>query len=139
MTLGSLYFDKERWQEAEATFQCALSSFVKESGDLLLQGKLYQNIGVTLFRQKDLLSARMWLDKGISLFAQIDEPILLGNAFVVKAEISKEQQDIESAIDYYKRAIAALMPYKDTSETTKKHVTEFSNSLTELENSLHRE
>lgn len=76
---GSLYFDLQRYHEAETTFQKINLTFLRTSGHDLYQALTLNNLGNIAFVNQDYVLAETLLQQSISLWRDMNQEIELAN------------------------------------------------------------
>ena len=76
---GSLYFDLQRYHEAETTFKKINLTFLRMSGHDLYQALTLNNLGNIAFVNQDYVLAETLLQQSISLWRDMNQEIELAN------------------------------------------------------------
>ncbi len=120
INLGYLYYQQERWAEAEQAFQQADSEYLRHSGDTNTQATLANNLGNVALKRGKMTAAAAHLNKAITLWRQLDEQLYLANSLGTLAEVWATQSDtapnrerIQEAIHIFDEAIPLLECYPE--------------------------
>lgn len=108
LSLGSLHFRLEAYQQAELAFRRADSMALQQSGDNALQGIQAQNLGNALLKQKRYAEAEIHLRKGVGLWQSINDGLMLANTTGTLAEALAAQGQVEAALTLYSDALVLL-------------------------------
>lgn len=110
---GTLYFNLQRYPEAEATFKKINLTFLKEAGHLLYQALTLNNLGNIAFVQGEYNQAEKHLRECVLLWQQMGDEVETSDTLGVVADVVAATGDVGAAIALYEEALAVLSQYPD--------------------------
>lgn len=113
LSLGSLYFEMNEWEKAEALFRQADSIALRQSGDTYLRAVLAQNLGNVLLKKGKAIQAEVYLQRSLLLWRSSSYPLMLANTLGTLAETLTIQNQAPQAQAAYDEALAILACYPD--------------------------
>lgn len=116
--LGTLYFEWEQFNQAEAHFRQADSMALRQSGDIFTQAALKQNLANVLIEQGRFNEAESYLRQSIPLWELAHDPVYLANVFTSLCQVLSNQRRYEEATSFHSKALAIL------EKTTKTQIVE---------------
>ena len=87
LNIGTLYFDQEEWAAAEAAFKMVNSRYLRETGKLITQAKLWNNLGNVYWKQGKLENAEKYLQDALGIWPKIGDEIDWANTLATMAEV----------------------------------------------------
>jgi tetratricopeptide (TPR) repeat protein len=115
---GTLYFNLERYAEAEATFQRINLAFLREAGHLLYQALALNNLGNVALVQEEYGRAEKHLRECVLLWQQIGDEIEVADTLGVLGDVMAAMDRVDEAISLYEEALALLSRHPDDSRAT---------------------
>lgn len=115
LTLGTLYMDLQRWEEAEMAYKRADSAALRRSGNTYLLALTANNLGSVYMELGRLQESEWALKKSIELGRQSGAQLMLANSLGSMAETKLAMERPEEALPYLNEAIAIAADYPDDS------------------------
>lgn len=109
--LGSLHWKQRHFVKAEQFFLKANSPLLRQSGNLVDQALVLNNLGMVYLAQGKLREAACSFQRSIALWKNCDDPIQLANSLGGLAEVEVAQGDVTSAQQLYEEALTFLAAY----------------------------
>lgn len=107
---GLLYWGTNKVDEAEQIFRTILDyPHLKAQR----RAKTLGNLANLLLAKKELDEATNLIDEAIDLVEDTEEKEIWGLSCAIKAEIYKEKEQVNEAINWYQKAIAIIKPTKE--------------------------
>ena len=111
--LGTLHYIEKNLKEAERIFREGVIFAQGFQGVFHLRGSLTHNLGNTLLALDQLVEAKRFLEKSISLWQQANDDVERANSIGTLAELYEKQQAYALAADHYHQAITLLKEYPE--------------------------
>lgn len=108
ISLGSLLYARERYEEAEAAFRRANSHYLEQSGHLTYRANVLQCLGITAYKRGRLAQAEAFLRQSLALWQQAHDEVMLANTQGTLAELLAALREVDEAVARYDEAIALL-------------------------------
>lgn len=108
LSLGSLYFQLEQFDQAEAAFRQADSPALRRSGNSYLQAVAALNLGSALLKQGRLAESERCLRHSLIFWQQAGDNLGLANASGTLAEALAAQGNRSAARPYFDEAVNLL-------------------------------
>lgn len=112
LSLGSLLYSMEAYEQSEIAFRQADSLTLQQSGNSYLLGAQAQNLGNTLVKQGRFAEAEFVLHKAVAHWKNFDDPVMLANSMGTLAEALAAQLDATAADELYRAALSLLEPHE---------------------------
>lgn len=111
--IGTNYFEQEMWAAAEGAFLKADTRKLRESGDLVKQAMLRNNLGNVYLKQGKLEDAEWYLQESLNLHPEIGDNIGWANTLAAMAELRILQKRFNEAAALIKEAREKLENYRN--------------------------
>jgi tetratricopeptide (TPR) repeat protein len=121
-SLGVVYFQMERYEEAEQAFRQADSTALRQSGDLLMRGAVLQNIGNAQRMRQQYDAALLHLERALAVWQQMGDPLRQTNTLTTIAALFSARNEAEAACDYWRQAASLLDQCPDIPRTQRMRV-----------------
>jgi tetratricopeptide (TPR) repeat protein len=109
LSLGTLYFQLDQFDQAEAAFRQADTVALRQSGDSYLRGIQAQNLGNVLLKQGRFAETIFHLRRGLAFWQEAGSPaIMLANTVGTLAEAMAAQKEERMALQLYDEALQLL-------------------------------
>jgi len=130
--LGNLYQIQGQGAESEVVLKQALEIF-RQLGDYSYEGRTLRSLGVTHKMQEHWAAAETALQKSLEIAKELGAGVGEGKALENLALLRESQGDIESALDFGRRAVAVLERTEGTKdlERVRQWVAEWEQALNE--------
>ncbi|HEX6385531.1 MAG TPA: tetratricopeptide repeat protein [Anaerolineae bacterium] len=80
LSLGTFYYHQQQWDKAEAAFRRADSPYLRQSGHVVYQGYVANNLGNVLLKRGRPLEAEYYLRRALHLWRRFEiREIVIGN------------------------------------------------------------
>ncbi len=112
LSLGSLYFQQEQFEQAEAAFRQADSPALRQPGNSYLRAVAALNLGSVLLKQGRLTEAEHCLRQSQIFWQQTGDNLGLANASGTLAETLAAQKRAADARHYFNEAISLLTGHR---------------------------
>jgi tetratricopeptide (TPR) repeat protein len=113
LTLGTIYMDLQRWEEAEFAYRQADSPALRRAGDVYLMALVANNLGSVLMEMGRLEESHWALTRSIALARKSGGRLMLANSLGSMAETKLAMKREEEALPYLDEAIAITAEYPD--------------------------
>ena len=113
LSLGTLYLNLGRLEEAEAAYRRANSPYLQRSGHLYYQALLANNLGNVYLARGQLEEAERRLRLAVSLWRQISARLMLANTLGDLAQTMAEQGNVSEALSLYDEALSITVDFPD--------------------------
>jgi tetratricopeptide (TPR) repeat protein len=113
LNLGALYFAREEYEEAEATFRRGERLLRGAAALTFYRGWLYNNLGCALREQERYGEAEGYFRQSLVHYRQAENDLFLANAHGNLAVLYARRERGDAARDHYQKALALLAAYPD--------------------------
>jgi tetratricopeptide (TPR) repeat protein len=113
LSVGSLYFNDGRLDEAERAFERAYSPYLRRSGHLYFRGLATNNLGNVYLEQGRFGEAEAMLCQSLRLWKRAGARLQLANTLGSLAKTLAAQGRLQEARKYYDEAIAGTSAFSD--------------------------
>jgi tetratricopeptide (TPR) repeat protein len=131
LSLGSLLFNTDRFDEAEEAYLRAYSPFLKRSGLVYFQGLATNNLGNVYLEQGRLIEAEALLRESLSLWKRANAPLQTANTTGTLGKVLAARGLPEEALACLEQAIAGAEAFPEDG-WAKQILQEYQEALTEL-------
>lgn len=128
---GSLFYDLDNLEEAEAAFWQAELMLRQQKGLLSLKALVANNLGCVLRKRQEWSAAGRYHRQSINLYRQIGNKLMLANAIGNFAKLYKLQGRYPEALRYFDEAMALTAQFPDN-VWAKERLADFAKNKTEL-------
>ena len=111
LSLGTMYFNQEQYEQAEAAFRQANSLALRQSGDEALQGIQAHNLGNALLHLGRYKEAEIHLRQSLALWRKVHDGLMMINTMGTLAEVMAKLQVIKEAGKLYDAALGLLCEF----------------------------
>lgn len=111
--LGSMYYETNEREKAEAVFRQGLQEALALEGTYHLRGSLTHNLGNTLLAMERLEEAQVYLTRAVAIWEQANDSLQQANSVGTLGELHEEEEAWETAVSCYDAAIELLESYPD--------------------------
>ena len=132
LSLGTLYYNQDDFDNAEAVFRQADTPYLQQSEHLYYRASLANNIGNTLLAKKKYREAELYIERSIALWRELNDQLMLANTLGILGETLAKQERFVEALPYYEEATTLLENNVDSS-LAKKLYLDFSQQQREIE------
>lgn len=108
INLGSVYAAQQKWSLAESAFHEANSPFLRQSVALPRKGRVNNNLGYVLFKQKKYEAAEEYLQQALKVWQEVGDELEYANTLSTLADTLLCQQGPERALPYYDKLLGIL-------------------------------
>jgi len=113
VNLGSIYYDLEQYDKAEAIFHQANTPYLQQSSNIYQKALVLQCLGISQLKQNKLWQAEESLHESIRFWRQADDEVMLSNSLGTLAECFEIKGEIPAAKALYHEALTLLASYPD--------------------------
>lgn len=113
LNLGTLYFEREQYDQAEMIFHQANVTTLHLFGILYLRAALAQSLGNSLLKQHRYSEAETYLRHSYTLWQQLDDKLNLANTAGTLGEVLAQQMHYPKALAFYDEALLLLADFPD--------------------------
>ena len=113
LSLGTLYLNLGRLQEAEAAYRRANSTFLRQSGRTYYQALAALNLGNLYLARDQLSRAEAYLSEAAALYRQTDDQLMLANTLGDLAQTRALRGSVTAARTLYEEALALAAKFPD--------------------------
>jgi tetratricopeptide (TPR) repeat protein len=113
ISLGSLYFEQGRLNDAEAAFRQADTTYWQQSGDIHTRAILAQNLGNVLLQQQRYDEADIYLQRSEACWRRVQDELFLANTLGTLAELRTKQNQPQAANAFYSEALLLLEQFPE--------------------------
>ncbi len=111
LSLGTLYFNQDMINEAEAAFLRANSAYLRRSGPRYYQALAANNLANVYLRRGELERAEAYLLEAIDKWQQANANVYLAMSLLGLAEVRQNQDDTEAAEPLLRQALSIVEEY----------------------------
>jgi len=108
LSLGTLYYHQQQLDQAEAAFRRADSSYLRQSGHVIYQAHVANNLGNVLLKRGHPLKAEHYLRRALELWQQADDDLLRANTLGTLGQALAAQGQTAAALDLYNQGLEQL-------------------------------
>ena len=111
--VGTLFFNRDQLDEAEAAFRRADAPLLNQPGFVGFRAVNENNLGNVRFKQGRLAEAEVLLRKSSALWRQINQPVQLANTIGTLGEVALRLNHPDEAGAAFSEAVALLADFPD--------------------------
>ncbi|MFN2161828.1 MAG: tetratricopeptide repeat protein [Candidatus Promineifilaceae bacterium] len=113
LSLGALYFHLNRFDEAEQSFLCAYSPYLKRSGQSYLLGLATNNLGAVYIEKEEFARAEVMLERSLSHWLAARAELQLANTTGNLGKVRAAQGRTAEALEKFDSAISTAEAFAD--------------------------
>ena len=113
LSLGTFYYHQQQWGKAESAFRHADSLYLRQSGHVVYQAHVANNLGSVLLKRGYPAEAEYYLRRALHLWQQAGDDVPRANTLGTLGQALAAQGQAATALTLFEEAIALLQPYPD--------------------------